>query len=530
MQTQISAVLQKTRALAEQRGWDQVATLAASLGDGNASTVVIASPADVDSTHFVEWAKTILPDTEIVALELEGLARNPVSALKASKLVAVFECGKIIEVEAIDALAGAFFGRPSSSYAIVLSGAEMVDTPEELETAQRAAWRLLVPDPKPEWGGQDLLQQGCFLWSDADSKDFLHLRVERDKTALSRWLKAPSANTATLERDAALYVLELAETHLRGEGEGGAVMGTEENALELHQMSNALESLSNTRRHLVRRLDADASSLERQLTASLQTLEQDMLHALPTYLQKQAQLNKQADVRQVLNEFITARVSGWQTSTHALLSARGREITGVVESMFDNIDWELVNRVAVRQGKTDFYPQTIIDKAMMSGSPPVILPSWMGDGVGASNADAPDFMRKALGAAMIVGVGAVLLGTTGIIAGTVATVVGVRKMHRIDDERRAEAYGRTAIRDVIGRAIAHVRELSRTAIGPTRDAVNKELRVIEELLDSGLSQSRNSSEEGAAGRNPDRDLLDELRLQVMSSEQPRVAFHSGSTD
>ncbi|BCM94390.1 hypothetical protein IAD21_06297 [Abditibacteriota bacterium] len=516
MQTKLSAVLQKTRTLAEQRGWSQVAELSTSLCNDGGIQVVIAAPADVENTPLVEWAKGVLPEAEIVVSELESLARNPVPALKASKLIAVFECGKIIQADAMDALSSIFFGRPSSSYAIVLSGAELVDTPEELETVQRAAWRVLVPDPKPDWGGQDLLQQGCFLWSEADSKDFLHLRVERDKTALAKWLKASSTNTALLERDAALYVLDLAETHLQSETANSSLSTTQDSALETRQMDNALESLSNTRRHLVRRLDADASSLERQLTASLQTLEQDMLHTLPAHLHKQAQLNKQADVQQVLNDFISSRVFGWQTTTHSLLSARGREITSDIESMFGGIDWELINRVAARQGELSPYPQVIIDK-VIKGSPPVAIPSWLSDSAGNDNPPSPDFVRKALGAAMIVGVGAVLLGTTGIIAGTVATVVGVRKMHRIDDERRAEAYGRTAIRDVIGRAIAHVRELSNTAIGPTRDAVNKELRSIEEMLDRGLAQSRNSSENGTSGRNPDRDLLDELRLQVMAA-------------
>ncbi|RYX80674.1 hypothetical protein EON83_27575 [bacterium] len=531
MQTEISAVLQETRTLAEQRGWAQVAQLSSSLCSDNGSQIlVVAAPAGVDGTPLVEWAKGVSPESETTVISLEGLAHDPTAALKATKIIAVFECGKIIEAEAMEALASTFFGRPSSSYAIVLSGAELVDSPEELETAQRAAWRVLVPEPKPEWAGQDLLQQRCFLWSEADPKEFLRLRVDRDKAALSRWMQSPSTDAGTLERNAALYVLELAEEQVRRQDDttGLAVVG--ESALEVHRINNAIESLSSTRRHMVRRLDADASSLERQLTASLQTLEQDMLHGLPAYLHSQAQINKQADVQQVLNTFVSTRFSEWQSTTHSLLSVRGREMRNEVENLFGGIDWDLINRVATRQGKTSTYPQAIVDEVMRNGSSRMPFSTQSGAEAGKESSTTSDFMRKALGAVVIVGVGAVLLGSAGIIAGTVAAVVGVRKMHRNDDERRAEAYGRTVIHDVIGRAITHVRDLSHTAIGPTRDAVNKELRDLEDLLYRGLAQYRNASpqEDGIMGRNPDRELLDGLRLRIVASDQTQSVFNSES--
>ena len=527
MQTEISTVLQQTRDLAEQRGWGQVAELSTALCDDNGNTVVIAAPAGVDATPLLEWAKSTLSGVEAKMVGLEGLAQNPAPVLSIPQLLAVFECGKIIEADAMEAFSSVFFGRPSSSYAVVLTGAELVDTPEELETAQRAAWRLLVPDPKPEWGGQDLLQQGCFLWSEGEPKEFLQLRAGRDKAALATWLKVPAKNAQTLERDAALYVLDLAETHLSRDSSALALDGQSD--LEAHQLDSTLELLSNMRRHLVRRLDADASSLERQLTASLQTLEQNLIQGLPDYLHKQARLDGEADVQQVLREYISKGVSDWETTTHALLSRRGHEISGEVEDMFASVDWELVNRIADRQGKIEIYPQAITDKVMKSGSLRVTLPAQLNAGLVGGNAPQSDIVRKVLGTMMIIGVSTVLLGPAGIVAGTVASVVGMRKAQRIGDERRAEAFGRTAIHDVIGQAISHIRDLARTTIGPTRDAVNKELRVIEEMLDNGLSESRNALFTDGAS-NPDRDLLDSLRLQVLDAEPSGHDFYARGTE
>jgi hypothetical protein len=520
MNSELSAVLTDLRSLAEQRGWSPVAGLAGDLlAEKAGSAVLVAAAAEVETAAFERWLAANLPGARVTAVRLEDLAEDPAPALKAEKCIALFECGRLVEAGEVEAIAGAFFGRPAGSYAIVLAGAELIDDEEELDLVQKGVWRLLVPGPKPDWGKQDLLEHHCYLWSAGEPHAFLRLRVQRDVQSLGEWLRAPLADADGLAREGALYALDLADEQLRrGEREG-------HEAPPVHQQRivEALETLSELRRRLVRRLDADAASIERQLTASLQTLEQDLLHDLRPHLQGVHRHSSfQADdLRQALTRFISDGVGRWQEGAQELIVARSGEIVAEVESLLTGMDWAVVNELAPAEGKEP-YPRALLDGLTSSPEFQSLNGGFLGETAGADpeTMNIPAMMRAALAGTVVLAMGGLLLGPAGFVAAGVTAVISAalldRKVRHERSLREAEAYGRSAVRGVVRQSIATVREQTWQAVKPLRERLVTELKGLEGTLEQALDAARRPVDAPSAG-NPDRELLAGLRSRAVAA-------------
>jgi hypothetical protein len=528
MSTDWMHILVELQSLARQRGWDPVAALAADLLANRAAAVLVAAPADVDPTSFQRWVTTYIPDSTVTVLPLEQLAQDPLPAVKASKAIAFFQCGSLIGADAVDGLVQAFFSRPSPSYAIVLGNAGCIEGEEDLALIERGAWRLLVPGPKPDWRHQDLLAHGCYLWSDSQPSAFLQQRLQRDMDALVAWLRTPLAHRDELARLQVLCALDLAEDFIYR----SQTSAPQEALPPAQQLVATRDALAALRRRLIRRLDADAESIERQLTASLQTLEQDLLHDVRPYLQKRVPPQSVAStdmelLRTIIVEYITTNAEHWRSQAEQLLSLRSREIVADIETLLQSMDWSFVNAVAARNGDDQAYPEALLHNLMVNTEFRLLYPG-SSDGSLISALQQVTDRRTVVGttiAGALAGAG-VLAATTyvlgfgpvGLVAAGAAAMLSGQivkgQLERGQILALCETHARLTIATVIHEAIAAVRQYIRQSVGLMSEYIAGELKALEALLDQTLDEARHPADQRVAP-DPDRKILAEYRRRII---------------
>jgi hypothetical protein len=177
---------------------------------------------------------------------------------------------------------------------------------------ERAIFRVLIPGPTQDWRHQDLAAYRCYFWNDAPARPFLAERCRRDRDELSALLRRPltALDRESLDRDRAVHLVDFAQEHLSApEPLASTTPSIDDPHAEL-------------RRKIRRRLDAEAASLGREVTASLLRLEQKLLLTVD-------QSEKRKDLPGRLDDAVTA----WRQDIDAELAARAREITAEMQSM-----------------------------------------------------------------------------------------------------------------------------------------------------------------------------------------------------
>jgi hypothetical protein len=522
--------------MAEQQQWRQVAEVAEEFLNGFAGTVLLATARDVDSEPLKKWLIANAPDIKLTMVSLESLTEDILPSLKAEKVVACFECGRLLEADAVDAVAQALFNRPAHTFAIVLNQAERIETSEELEMIERGVWRLLVADPMAATANEDLLEQDCYLWSESQSNSFMQNRLTRDSNALSGWLHRKASLDEELIRQQVLYVLNQAEAQQSPE----ASSEDESANPEKHQIRRTLETVVGFRRRLTRRLDADANSITRQLTISLQTLEQDLTADLGNFLLERFPRGTQVESRKVeelIGEHITRGTGRWRLQAEKLLANQNQETTSEAIDLLNDVDWQIINNVASNQGDRRAYPQALLKELSAMPELRLLYPGASSSVVEFTpQGESLSALLRSILAGSTVGAVAISLlglGPVGTVAaGVMALLSGSmvnRRIQRSHSLREAEEYGRTAIRDFIRHVVSYVQAQTQQALRPLRDAMTSQLRSLEEMLDRALSGTQ-SSPEMILKPDPSQEVLDSIRSKVMSAGSLAVSPMGSSTN
>lgn len=522
MNNKVAEVISGVRSLAEQKGWDRVVAAAGELlADGHGAKTLVAPAEGVDADAFRRWVAATA-GSETSALSLAALETDDWAALAADKVIALFECGRLIEAEAVEAVNNAFFTRPAASYAIVLCRADRLESEDELKLTLRNAWRLLVPDPKPDWSGQDLLERRCFLWSEAPPPDFAAASVARDREALGAWLGSAPADAEELERQRALHVLEFADEEVHGarsEEQGGA----SDADVRARMLADTRDTLSEVRRRLARRLDADASSIARHITASLQTLEGNLLGGLRLHLQDRMPAVSSftvPELRRILVSYVGERSAGWQRKTEEVLSERTREILSDTEELLQSVDWALINEVAVQMGRTEVYPPELRPSLTFGRDVASLGVSSVRAG-GPARVNGQDGLATAIKVAVGGALATASAATFGLlVTGGAAAAVGtfMFSRHRRERLKESEQYGVGFVKEAITTAIANVHEQTGLAMSPLRERITGWLRGVEDMLDEALHKTYMASHQSQQPADEDaRELLDEYRRRLAAT-------------
>ena len=520
MKAELTTVLDEVRVIASRRGWDDVEALTSALVSADASAILLAVPKGVNAEPLRRWIEEAAPGERVATVALEGLIDDPVPALTVDRLVTVVECGRLVEPAAAQAVAEAFFPRPPGSFAIVLVGAERIETEEDLKLVERMAWRLLVPEQAGGTATGDLLAHGCMLWSSGDPPAFLEGRVRRDRQALDGWLREPARAGDELDLRRILQAVELAEQRTYDEAPAAEPVASD---LQARRYRRTREELSELRRRLARRLDADAASLERQLVASLQGLEQDLLNGLKPRLAQRLKAGS-GDTRQVLADYVSEGIQRWQREATELLRSRYAEIESETDALFKGIDWAAVNEVTA-DASHGRYPDALLQDLLTS--PEFRLVNQVSPGGTAPSTrqgkDAVVVVRMVVAGSIVMAAAALLLGPVGfagLMTAGVAGMVGERLFDRLVAQRQAarlgEADSRVVIAELVKQAVETVRGHVKHSVAPLRDRLTGDLRQIEAAMDRAVTESRKGNDQEPPG-DPDREQLADLRRRAVAA-------------
>lgn|GEM_PF-2936004 len=526
-----SQILLDLSKLATDRGWTNVLATVDAVRAAKPTTILVAMPKGVDPTPFQRWIDRIVPSSEVSTSSLEGLSQDPLPAIVAGRVVVLLECGSLLEADAVAALSVAVLSRPEKSYAVVFGSAERITDADELELIERGARRLLDRD----YGianSASLIEERAFLWSNSPPPAFLSKRLAADCDALASWLTDVPADSPALARDRLLYAINQAD-----ESTVTREFSRRDAEVREQRIKHVRESLSELRRRLIRRLDAESGLIQRQLSASLQTLELDLLRGLRPYLEQRiGALVPRADaefLRNLVVDYLREGTRAWQARTLPTVTSQSLDTVSDTRVLLQGIDWQLVNLVmAGKNGKRN-YPDALVSQLVAEAS--ITLPDDdMAEGV-----DTFELNRQAVGLADAVRVafaGSAVVATTWYLTGAQAIAMVAAgasavvasglfnvRLHREQLLTELEPWARLQIKTIVRDAAGKVQELAPRSIEAMRARLDGELKDVERALDAALADARQRPGDAPS---TDRDSIEALRRAALGQDWPIASVTS----
>lgn len=507
----ISAILDEAVAAAGKYHWDRLRAFAAGLPDDHDPTVQLLVSPDTESAALASWIASVAPAVPVRTHSLEVVAEQPELALRANRVIAALRCGELLTPETVEATAQVV-GRPAGSYLIVLTGAELIRSDDDLALVQRSIWRLILAPDGGEWAGQSLGEYHCALWSDAEAAAFLAGRIGSDREMLAQWLSA-DVNVARQLRAARVgCALDMAEPP------SGQRLGTlPDPAVAARRAASAREAAANGRRRVLNGLDASTQTAEREITASLVMHEQDLLNGVAAFItQHRDEVADMATARALVGKYTEDGLSRWQAGAEASLRAQSERIADNLRSLVDGMEWHVIDRAGGP------YPRTPFTAARLETFLPAGAPAVPEIGGARKSQLSPGAANIVVGGAIGASVGAAVGAGVGLAPGLIVGAAGGLALNRVLAERNAEHVTGRA-RTFITRRVATTREAAltrfRKAVAEQRAAVTAAFDDLERELAERVTVAE-----------PDRgaELLAELRERLRSVRALREPGCQGS--
>ncbi|MFE4695698.1 hypothetical protein ACFRIC_01275 [Streptomyces sp. NPDC056738] len=500
-------------ALAEECGWSTAIAFAAGLPAPDDRAVRLFAAAGGCGAELLRGRLAERPGApRIDVTPLEDIVADTGLALRPNRALAVLRCGELLTPEAVEA-AAAVVRRASGSGLVVLTHAEILNGPDDLDLVQRGVWRTLFTDAPLSWAGQDLAEHGVLLWADSSAEPaaFLTPQLARDAGRFTAWLDGPGTAGAELRLARAAHMLDLMER--AADAAEHRQPGGETRTAE-RRLTRLRTQTADLRRRWLKRLDEDRATLARQLEASLEVLEQELLSALREVPQRQ-------DRHRPVPARLDQELLGWAESTRELTARRVAEDHGDLGRLADELDWELVDDVT--EGEAPFR------EALLSGGRALFDFAGIDSAV-PSGRDRPVQVRRsawpsraAVGA--VIGAGAGMLasddGILTLALGTAGAASGAASAYFSDQETARRAAGE-ARRDVV-RRVGEIRTAVRERLRGAAEEARAEAAATFDSLDRQLAAAVARTERQSAGTTPGtalappRQRLDELRDRLRAA-------------
>ncbi len=475
------AVLHELKSMAAEQGWTQVTGYLAQVATADRQVLIACAPG-VYPEPLAAWLRSRDTAATVPIAQLDALAADPGPALAVDRVVIALRCGDLLMPATISG-AATIMGRPAGSYAIVLTEAERIQSEPDLAAVQRAVGgALLGPEGAARRAGRGLL-----LWSEYAVPGFLAGRVENDSVSLSRWLATVPDQSAELTRQRAACALALA-----AEAEAAAsAPPAGQTETQIRMLPALRTSVAGLHARVLDHLDAQAVSLTRELTASLDTMRNDLLR----------ETDSPAVGRDPhsLESLVARRMSRWSEDAARVIAARQAQSRQHAVELLGVIDWGLVNDVAPRSDRRR-YPEPIVQS--FTPDPPGVPPYRNGFALPPSGAVPGPAWAPALRTATVGGVvTAAALAVLGVavapavgaaaVGVAAATVIGSRRGPAAARRRRTEeAAVDAAVRDELSRLMS--------VLSAELDAGTTKLRAAADTEFTDLERSLAAAEEQAS--------------------------------
>ena len=492
-------VLAEVADLAASNGWPSVTRFIRSLAPAGDRTIEVAAAPEADPEPLAAWMRGLEEQTTVLPAGLDAVAADPMLALTANRVVVALRCGCLLMPETVEA-AAAITHRPAVSYQIVLTGAEEIRTPEDLDAVERGIWRVLLGNPSEEWRGQDISGRNCLLWTAGTPDGPLAARVARDVAKLRDWAAGAAGTPGSLAHDRALYAVWLASSAAEAAARAAVPAGPANDAARITELAIEVRGLH---ARLLSRMKTDAGIAERQVSASLASLQQDLLYAM-------------SPGRRPSPGFVKQAVYQWEQDTTRMLRERRRAADEQAGELLDRVNWRLVNEVAPHPGG-DAYPKAILWH-LIPQAPSLPTENWRAVITSDPGRTTPDWaavLRSGSGGALVTaGVGAAALVFLGLpllpVAGAAAVgAIGgsLYERHKADEDYKS---AQQATRSEIEVTAEAAKESARKALAEQADAVrvavDNEFTRLEQALDAAVRAAGQATDGASA---PSASRLDE---------------------
>lgn len=493
----ISAVMADAVAAAGEHHWNRLSEFAATLPDDHDPAVLLLASAEAEPGPLARWLGSVDASVPVRADSLEALAADPALALRANRVIAAFRCGELLTPEAVES-GVLVVSRPARSYLIVMTGAELIRSKEDLALVQRSMWRLMLSEYGDEWAGQSLAEHGCVLWSDADAAVFLTERILSDRELLTKWLGTEVEVSDGLRADRLAHALDMAGTpgaHRLGE--------LPDPAIAARRLAHARTAVAKGRRRVLSSLDADTQNAEREITASLAMQEQDLLNGVAAFVaQHRDEIVDITAAETLIGRYADNGLSGWQASAEAALRAQSERISDNLRDLIDGMEWQVIDRAGGPHPRTPFTAARL-DTVLATGA--ARTPGIRAAGKGQFSSGTANIV---LGGAIGASIGAALGAGVGFAPGLIAGAAGGLALNRFLTERNVEhvtGKARAFIADCVAMARDNALTRFRRAAAEQRAAVIAAFDDLERALDD---------QAGAPEPDPGAGRLTELRERL----------------
>jgi hypothetical protein len=509
------AVLGELTSLATSQGWTQVTGYVAQLNAADRQVLIACAP-NVRPEPLAAWLQSRNTASTVHIAELDALARDSGPALAADRVVIALRCGDLL-VPATIAGAATVMGRPGGSYAIVLTEAERIQSESDLEAVLRAAGGALLGQE----GAARRAGRGLLIWSEDAVPGFLAARVGDDATSLARWLAVIPEQSGQLTAQRAAYALELAAEAEAVDRSAATAQPARQAGVPPRQLSALRSTAVGLHARLLDHLDAQATSLTRELKASLDTVRHDLLREIGSP-------DRGQDPRAV-ESLVARRMSRWSDEAARLIAARQARWRQDAAELLGIIDWALVNEVVSRPDGRH-YPDPIVE-SFTPGQPAVppqrsgfTLPS---SGPAPGPAWAPALRTATIGgvvtAAALAVLGVAVAPAVGAAAVGVAaaTVIGSRRGPMAARRRTEAAAIDAGVRDELSRLMSVLTDELDAGTAKLRAATGAEFTRLESSL-AAAEERAGQLQADPASRDPaatERIALLRTRLGLGGASQ-----------
>ncbi len=523
MNAEFKSLAEDLKNLIEKRQWNEIKKQVETLlsGSGNDSLLVV-SPVRVNASPFISWLKKSYPQLEILSCELESLNSESPHTITPDKVVIVFECGQTIDLDAVEVMNYFVFPRPISSYAIVFIHSEKILTSDELELIERGAWRLLIPEPKPAWNGQDLSNYSCYFWGENNPQDFLCTRLTKDKESLLGWLMKHGDNTLVSYQNI-LRLICVAEEKIRlsqKQEEKG-----ENNARKIRRI---LDSLGTLRRKLMYFLDDESSSLKNHIKSSLQTFDFELSSGWIGFLR-----NKHSSLHlytltdsEWINDCLAYISEGFkQWEKKGILETRNIEMMTEFKVLMDDVDWGSVKQVVSCENVSLQYPDILFDKCHQ-----IVELHEISSSVNQQHSLIKPEIRNSSSAVsttfQLVTTGAISLltaNTLGLIPGILTATGGgmfVVKNHLDQNKQDIEQQGK----DIIRLCTANIMDRFNDGIRDVFTSLKEDILAEIKKLEKEINTQQLSSHDTKEFKEADLQTLQEFKIKVVQMQEEYIGI------
>jgi hypothetical protein len=494
--------------LAGDQGWTRTTQFVQTLLDpARPRSVAMLSLLDADLAGLAAWAQAACAGDRFVTA---GPGTDELAL--ADRLLIAFPCGGLPTADVLEALAYGPFARAAATVAVVLTGAEQIDTPEDLALVETTTRRWLLPPEKRDNPDGALAAAGGYLWADAAVADpALASRLRQDSEALARWLKQPPSPAVAdrLDHDRVAFALEL------GDSERSA--GRDDSSVRAQRgTSEALHDLGALRDRVLGRLRSEAKGLETAIVVALGGLDADLSAGLRPYLARQSipVHDSGPAIVELLARYCQETVARWGSQPQEA-DRQWQKALGELAWFVREFDWAPVNRAIGESA----YPDRLLRH--LHAGPGLSQPA--SPRIRREPRPGPDFLSAA-GMAKVAGMallGPAAAGLTGFgpvgIALAGAASIATALAHQWQTTRAAalgtaEECGRQMTSEIVTEFRARFTGLVDGITGSLRSALAAEFDAAQTALEAAVPSSTGR----AAGDPAPSDALAALRTRLAS--------------